>query len=524
MRPDPWTYRFAALAIIVFGVIYGSLYPFDFVVSPNGEGPLRTLLKTVAIMPGRGDLLANVVLYLPIGYFFARALPSEMRAPWRFSLAVIAGGLLSSGIEISQYYDPGRVPSAGDVYTNVSGTALGAAGGLVFAGEFRWFLLRDIQARPFPALLIASWLGYRLFPYVPTINLHKYWDALKPLVFRPEFTAYGSFRYTIMWLTIGALFETIAGEKRSRWLMPLFGLAVFLAKILIIDQQMSADEVVGIVASSAIWFVIVRQPDRRRALIIVLLLTVFILLWRLEPFEFGNTARPFDWVPFYSLLHGSLEVNTESYLEKVFYYGSLIWFMAEAGLPLWLTGAPVAAFLFATSYAEIYLPMRSAEITDAIMALIIAFLVSFMDVETNDLSSTEQDGEKHGRKSKGWAEVPIGLRSEQIAYLRRASDNDARTISGATRRVIAEFIKRLSHEEADTASSDAGLSLLGSMGARPDDSRTGRHRGREHAHIVNLPDEYVDFLKALSDILGITISRTVQLIVDDFITERTRGK
>jgi hypothetical protein len=47
----------------------------------------------------------------------------------------------------------------------------------------------------------------------------------------------------------------------------------------------------------------------------------------------------------------------------------------------------------------------------------------------------------------------------------------------------------------------------------------GRHRGREHQHIVNLPNDYVEFLSGLSDKLGTTMSRTVQMIVDDFITE-----
>jgi VanZ family protein len=524
MRPDPWTYRFAALAIIVFGVVYGSLYPFHFAVPPNGEGPIRTLLKTVVVMPGRGDFLANVVLYLPIGYFLVRALPFGIYAPSRFGFAIVAGGMLSACIEFAQYYDAGRVPSAGDVYTNVSGTALGAACGLLFACDVRWSLLRDIQRRPFPALLLVSWLGYRLFPYVPTIDLHKYWDTLKALIQQPQFTAYDAFRYTIMWLTVGALLEAIASRKQSQWLMPVFGLAVVFAKILIIAQQLNAAEIAGMCAGYVIWLAIVGQPNRRRAFLVVFALIIYIPLWRLEPFQFGSTARPFGWIPFHSLLNGSLEVNTESYLEKIFYYGSLIWFMAEAGLPLWLTGAPVAAVLLATSYAEAYLPMRSAEVTDAIMALMIAFLVTLTDLKPGaQMTPSGREEERHPRKAKGWAEIAVGLRSEQVAYLKRVSDNGGRSVSGATRLVIAEFIKRLSREEIATNSCSAELPLFESTGGQAKDQR-GLRRGREHAHIVNLPDEYVEFLDVLSAKLGTTISRTVQLIVDDFITERTRGK
>ena len=50
---------------------------------------------------------------------------------------------------------------------------------------------------------------YRLYPYVPTIDLHKYWDALKPVVFHPRPTGYDLFRYTAIWLTIGSLIESV---------------------------------------------------------------------------------------------------------------------------------------------------------------------------------------------------------------------------------------------------------------------------------------------------------------------------
>jgi len=373
MRPDPWIYRFAALTIIVVGVAYGSLYPFHF-RDPGGLGPLQAVLRTWNVAPGRGDLLANIVLYLPIGFFCVRLFPSSLSEPLRFALTTLFGTSLSVGVELAQYFDPGRVPSAGDVYTNAGGTALGAVAGLVFAYDIRLSLVRDIRSRPFPALLIASWLGYRLYPYVPTINLHKYVDVFRALVLNPQLGRYECFRYTVMWLTIAALLETMAKQRRSRRLLPLFAVAVVSAKIVIISQELNANELVGITAGFAIWLMIIGQPFKVRAFLIVLPLLAYITLWRLEPFQFDSVARPFGWLPFYSLLNGSLEVNTESYLEKVFYYGSTIWFMGEAGLPILAAGVVTGGVLFATSIAEIYLPMRSAEVTDAVIALVVALL------------------------------------------------------------------------------------------------------------------------------------------------------
>ena len=118
-------------------------------------------------------------------------------------------------------------------------------------------------------------------------------------------------------------------------------------------------------------------------------------------------------------------------------------------------------------------------------------------------------------RAKGWAEVPIGLRSEQVTYLEEASLDRARSLSSATRHIIGQFIARLSQEGLDDQTSHDRLAA----------SRIRmvleRH-GHEHQHIVNLPNDYVEFLSGLSAKLGTTTSRTVQMIVDDFIMENTQ--
>jgi hypothetical protein len=78
-----------------------------------------------------------------------------------------------------QYYDDGRQTSATDLYANVLGTVLGAIGGRLTGRNFRWPLLREIASNRIPTLLLGAWAGY---PYVPTTDLYKYWNALKPVV------------------------------------------------------------------------------------------------------------------------------------------------------------------------------------------------------------------------------------------------------------------------------------------------------------------------------------------------------
>lgn len=67
------------------------------------------------------DIIGNVVLYVPFGYFLVRALPRSGIWP-----AVALAFTLSLATEFSQVYSHGRFPSTGDLICNVSGGWLGA--------------------------------------------------------------------------------------------------------------------------------------------------------------------------------------------------------------------------------------------------------------------------------------------------------------------------------------------------------------------------------------------------------------
>jgi hypothetical protein len=98
----------------------------------------------------------------------------------------------------------------------------------------------------------------------------------------------------------------------------------------------------------------------------------------LAPFQFQQTARAFGWIPFLSFMRGSMEVNALVMFEKVFTYGSLLWLLTRAGLSLGIATAVSAAMIFALRYAQIYLPGRSAEITDFVMVLILALVMKLL--------------------------------------------------------------------------------------------------------------------------------------------------
>src|SRR6202012_1046172 len=83
----------------------------------------------------------------------------------------------------------------------------------------------------------------------------------------------------------------------------------------------------------------------------------------------------FEWVPFLALLRAPIDVGLPAMIEKFFLYGGLIWLLMRAGLRLWRATVAVALLLLFSSFVEMYMPGRSAGITDALLAPLIGTLL-----------------------------------------------------------------------------------------------------------------------------------------------------
>ena len=155
-------------------VVYGSLHPFS--------GWRDTGISPLAFLEGGWprywtvfDLVANVAVYLPLGFFLTLALKS---LPWRFTalvIAVLLAGGVSFGLETLQTWLPSRVPSNVDLACNTLGGLIGAiiaqiAGPRVFARivalEHR--LIAPIPHAELGLTLLGLWL---LVPLSPEILL-----------------------------------------------------------------------------------------------------------------------------------------------------------------------------------------------------------------------------------------------------------------------------------------------------------------------------------------------------------------
>jgi VanZ family protein len=367
-------------AVIASGVlamiVFGSLFPFDFYANPNPAGPLGALIATRDIPGGRGDVIANLLLYIPLGFFSVLALSSRPRFQ-HVLLVIFAGWMLSTAIELTQFYDRGRVSSLSDVYANGAGTGLGAIAGVILQHKFRLPAIGNARQHPFVVVLLACFLGYRLFPYVPTIDLHKYWQAVKPLLVAPRLPAQALYRHTVNWLAIAVLLEAVAGAARSRLVFILFIPAVLFARILIIDIALSPAEVAGGLIAGLAWIGILSRL-RAGVILITLMLVGSVIVQSLDPFHFSATARAFGWIPFRSFLSGSIGANGASFFEKAFTYGALTWLLVRAGCSLRTATLLGGSLVLCLRLEQVYLPGRSAEITDVLLLVMLAAMMMLM--------------------------------------------------------------------------------------------------------------------------------------------------
>src|SRR5262249_10923950 len=163
---------YAVLTLLLVGVLlYLELYPFIFRVPADGEGALRKLIGSGAERPSRGDLLANILAYIPLG-FCATSVGIPRNRAGRFVLVAFSGLILSVGFELTQYFVDGRMTAATDVYANTIGVVLGSVAAIIWTTQINFVLRIRIVDNPIPYSLLLAWMAYRLYPYVPTTDLH----------------------------------------------------------------------------------------------------------------------------------------------------------------------------------------------------------------------------------------------------------------------------------------------------------------------------------------------------------------
>jgi VanZ family protein len=381
------------LIILVALILYGSLYPWQFQARHYPHNPLWMLLHTWPEPGGFNryllfDVAINITLYVPLGIFGFLAIGARASSAVRVLAPLALGMALSASIEMLQLFDDSRQCSLTDVASNVTGAAVGVAVGALYRAKLQRLLERPGAASPLrpsgALMLLACWLGYQVFPLFPVwgrTNLLRRLAALEASAFSPVDILVACAE----WLAVACLLESAMGRVPAPpygtpVLKPKTGqiLALLLlllpARLLIASRTLAWPDILGAAAACAAWLCLPRLRMRRAAPV---LLAGALILAELAPLHFAapNGARAFDWVPFRGLFRSTWQAGFVVLFRKSFWYGSVLWLWRASGRSLAWTTTAAAAALFLLERVQVYLPGRTPEITDALLAVLMGALL-----------------------------------------------------------------------------------------------------------------------------------------------------
>ena len=142
------------LVIAIAFIVYGSLYPWEFRPAPPGQSALDVLLHSWPAQLTNsdiGDIVVNLIVYVPVGMFGFLALDRTRRERLRWVTPVLLAFALSASMELLQVYDRTRVASLLDLLTNTLGA---------LAGTFLGFLFRRTMYQGM--FLVLYWLAFQI--------------------------------------------------------------------------------------------------------------------------------------------------------------------------------------------------------------------------------------------------------------------------------------------------------------------------------------------------------------------------
>lgn len=373
-------------AVIVYAglLAYGSLYPFQW--APRSEALFGFLLHPGAAYLERGDMVQNVLVYLPFGLLLA-AWWAERHRYWPgLLLAVAAGTLFSIAAEVAQEWLPARVSSAADVAMNLLGTLGGAllagllrrdtlSGARLLAWRDAWFPRGAIANTGL--VVLALWLLAQTSPLIPVFSLARWRYSLGPLYFQLQgamaFSGVALFCLLCNFSALGLLLRALVKPgQRWRRLHAALLLAVLAAQVLIDSHRLGLEEVLAAALSLPLVAWLGRLEPARAAWCALALLAAAMAAHELMPGVGGWQARRFNWVPFRGQMR-SLAGFT-NILEFLWPFMGMAWLARQESPPARHHavalggGALLAAAMLAMETAQLYLPGRSADITQVLLA------------------------------------------------------------------------------------------------------------------------------------------------------------
>ena len=319
------------LAIIVALILYVSLYPFRF----DADGPAVTeVLRQLSwARASRGDMLNNVLLYVPLGFCIALAVEPRFGRSAGIATGLLGGALLSLTMELMQGSIATRVPSLTDLSLNAAGALAGAVGGSA------WHALgarMTPQANPagrsgaVALVVLVLWLIARLWPFVPDASLRQLKRAVRPL-FSPELGWTDLAAFFVGWLVVAQAVFHLARRQRRVDVFLIVIAAVLVGRTFTAGNTLEFAELAAIALLLPVLVLISRVEDRGRSALLAAALGTWLASIALLPAMDGARGVTVEVPALAEFLSRNAPPPAEL-AGRAFSYVALTWLLSGAGL------------------------------------------------------------------------------------------------------------------------------------------------------------------------------------------------
>ena len=384
----PRVTHYVTLAYVLL-LIYGTLFPLNEWLTPSAS-PWSLMWQRGLQNSSKADMLTNLLVYMPLGLLLMRIL-AVRRCSWcTLLLVTLASALLSLTLEYLQAHLPGRVPSVVDVVLNTCG---GFAGALITLGmradsavgeklhSIRYRYVHPGSLANLGLLTLCLWTLSQLSPLVPSIDLGNIRHGLKPLwhtLHNPASLEWiRVLEYALSIGAVGVISSTLLRLRyRAVQIFISFVGLVLLLKIPVVGRQLSLEAVLGLVVGLIFTALLYDRVLRPRLVAAVCAILGMLLAAGLHVSANGvaTDLTAFNWIPFRSHITNNI-TGLIDILGGLWPFVALSYVAqlatATRRLKLILTGAVVIfPMMFTLEWYQQYLPGRSPDITDAIVATI----------------------------------------------------------------------------------------------------------------------------------------------------------
>jgi hypothetical protein len=359
--------------VSVLAVTYGSLYPLQFAPPADLAAAWQRMLFDAGWWRGTGDVVANIVLFVPVGALSWLVLDRWQVTAGRRVLWVLVGGFLFGlALQVLQLWLPRRVPQLSDAVWNL----IGLLPGLALAEHTRAPLQRLARMTRSPHHLAyamgALWLAATWWPLLPALNRRQLRWAWHEVLLGTDFGPADLAAPALGLACVLHLLRQAPWRAGAALALPLLALA---GKLFFSIQVPSAGQPIGWLLGAALGALSWRLPARGADIAMTAAAAAALVAPALWPWSWSDSAATWPWLPLLFTLEEQRVLHTLALLWQLYACAALMLGARRLGLRPRTTALLTSAALLALEIVQRWMPAQQPDIAPVLLPLVCLLLL-----------------------------------------------------------------------------------------------------------------------------------------------------